>query len=110
MVLTTAWLAESTVAEPVEIGTSLPTIRVATWLSITTSEGFDSTLVVVTACNASRTTFGVDSEPSRKLKPGNARARPAPIRPPAFTDTLGGEVGVLDTVPRTPLSLLWRKN
>src|ERR1700719_3191640 len=111
MVLTTALLAESTVAEPVEIGTSLPTIRVATWLSITTSEGFDSTLVLVTACKASRTTFGVDSEPSRKLKPGNARLRAAPTRPPDETDGApGGDVGMLDILPGTPLCLLWRKN
>src|SRR5215471_19043991 len=111
MVLTIVLLAVSTFAEPVEIGTSLPTIKVATWLSITTSEGFDSTLVVVTACRASRTTFGVDSEPIRKLNPGNARLRAAPTRPAAFTDgTPGGEVGMLDTVPRTPLSLLCRKN
>src|SRR5215471_12650191 len=102
MVLTIVLLAVSTFAEPVEIGTSLPTIKVATWLSITTSEGFDSTLVVVTACRASRTTFGVDSEPIRKLNPGNARLRAAPARPcepnrPSAGEvdgTPGGDVGM----------------
>src|SRR5215831_16527500 len=110
-------LVVSTFAVPVEIGTSLPTIRVATWLSMTTSDGFDSTLVLVTACRASSTTFGVDSEPIRKLNPGNARLRAAPTSPAEFTNEPsngdcdgrpGGEVGMLDAVPRTPLCLLWR--
>src|SRR6266481_9599019 len=97
--------------EPVEIGTSLPTIRVATSLSTTTTDGFDSTLVVVTACNASRTTFGVLSEPISILNPGNARLRAAPTRPAAFTDDLpGGSVGMLDILPSTPRFLVWRKN
>src|SRR6266853_1644700 len=111
MVLTIVLLVVSTFAVPVEIGTSLPTIRVATWLSMTTREGLDSTLVVVTACKASRITFGEDSEPTRKLKPGNARLRAAPTRPAAFTDGApGGEVGMLEIEPGTPWLLLWRKN
>src|SRR5713101_3485815 len=97
----------STFAVPVEIGTSLPTIRVATLLSMTTREGFDRILVVVTACKASRTTFGEDSDPTRKLKPGNARLSAAPTRPAAFTDgTPGGEVGMLEMLPGTPWLLL----
>src|ERR1700681_150098 len=97
MVLTIVLLVVSTFAVPVEIGTSLPTIRVATWLSMTTTEGFDSTLRVVTACKASRITFGWVSGPIRKLKPGNARLRAEPTRPAAFTDAPpGGEVGMLD--------------
>src|SRR6266436_8525819 len=119
MELTIALFADSTVAEPVWIGTSLPTIRVATWLSTTTIDGFDSTLVVVTACKASRTRFGAASLPIRKLKPGNARPRAAPARlaalnwPPSDDEvdaTPGGEVGMLDILPSTPLFLLWRKN
>src|ERR1700733_8185694 len=85
MVLTIVLLVEvaelSTFAEPVEIGTSLPTIRVATWLSMTTTDGFDNTLRLVTACRASRTTFGLLSPPTRKLKPGHARLSAAATRP-----------------------------
>src|SRR5262249_33363699 len=111
MELTMELLPVSRVAEPVEIGTSLPTIRVATSLSTTTTDGFDSTLVVVTACKASRTTFGVLSEPIIKLKPGNARLRAAPTRPFAVDDsTPGGDDGMLDILPSTPLCLLLRKN
>src|SRR5712671_3353175 len=111
MELTTEPLPASRVAEPVEIGTSLPTIRVATSLSTTTTDGFDSTLVVVTACKASRTTFGVLSEPISKLNPGNARLRAAPTRPFTVDDGFpGGSVGMLDILPSTPLFLLWRKN
>src|SRR5215831_7549590 len=106
MELTTEPLPVSRVAEPVVIGTSLPTIRVATSLSTTTTDGFDSTLVVVTACKASRTTFGVASEPTRKLKPGNARLRAAPTRPFTVDDgSPGGLVGMLETAPRTPFFL-----
>src|ERR1700678_1714136 len=110
MVLTTALLVVSTFAVPVEIGTSLPTIRVATWLSMTTIEGLDSTLVVVTACKASRIKFGAASDPIRKLKPGNARLSAAPTRPAAFVDAHPGvEVGMLDMEPGTPPAWLWRK-
>src|SRR6266481_4098657 len=112
MEFTSVFPADRIFAEPVVIGTSLPTIRVATSLSTTTTDGFDSTLVVVTACKASRITFGAVSEPSRKLKPGNARLRAALSKPFVLPDTPppGGEVGMLDTAPRTPLCLLWRKN
>src|SRR5216683_7036848 len=111
MVLLVAVAELSTLAEPVEIGTSLPTIRVATWLSMTTTEGFDSTLRVVTACKASRITFGAFSEPTRKLNPGNARLRAAPTRPVAVCDkTPGGAVGMLDTLPGTSPALPLRKN
>src|SRR5262249_52251832 len=114
MELTMELLPVSRVAEPVVIGTSLPTIRVATSLSTTTTDGFDSTLVVVTACKASRTTFGVASEPIRKLKPGNARLRAAPAKPcelkRPYVDevegTPGGDVGMLEIAPLTPLFLL----
>src|SRR3981081_3309502 len=100
MVLLVAVAELSTLAEPVEIGTSFPTIRVATWLSMTTTEGFDSTLRSVTACNASRITFGWASAPLRKLKPGKARLRAEPTRPAAFTDAPpGGDVGMLDIEP-----------
>src|SRR6516164_1453780 len=111
MVLTIVLLVVSTFAVPVEIGTSWPTIRVATWLSMTTTEGFDKTLVLVTECNASRITFGAASEPIRKLKPGKARLRAAPTRPAAFSDGMpGGEVGMLSTLLGTPLALVLRKN
>src|SRR5262249_36005417 len=122
MELTMELLPVSRVAEPVEIGTSLPTISVATWLSTTTTDGFDSTLVVVTACKASRTTFGVVSEPIRKLKPGKARLRAAPTRPDvenglvapfAFTvegtpGPFGVACGMLENAPGTLLALLFR--
>src|SRR5580692_4221463 len=75
MVLTTVLFAVSTVADPVEIGTWSPTCNVATWLSSTTSEGFDNTLTSVTLCSASSTTFGIDAGPSTKLRPGNTPAR-----------------------------------
>src|SRR5260370_26789777 len=111
MELTTEPLPVSRVAEPVVIGTSLPTIKVATSLSTTTTDAFDSTLVVVTACRASSTTFGMFSWPTRKLKPGNARLMAAPTKPFAVCDaTPGGEVGMLDVLPTTPWYLPLRKN
>src|ERR1700746_978341 len=73
MVLTTVLLVVSTVALPVDTGTTSPTCRVATWLLITTSDGLDSTFTLVTVCNASRMAVGLASDPSRKLKPGKAR-------------------------------------
>src|SRR5580704_11637460 len=73
MVLTTVLLVVSTVALPVETGTTSPTCRVATWLLTTTREGLDSTFTLVTAWSASRTKLGWVSEPIRKLKPGKAR-------------------------------------
>src|SRR5258708_1223490 len=103
MEFTSVFPADRIFAEPVVIGTSLPTIRVATSLSTTTTDGFDSTLVAVTACKASSTTFGAFSEPTRKLKPGNARLRAAPIKPFAVCDAApGGDVGMLDALPTTP--------
>src|SRR6478609_61501 len=90
MVLTTVLLAVSTVAVPVENGTWSPTCRVADWLSSTTSDGFDSTLTLVTPCSASRTTRGEFSAPIRKLKPGSTRPRRAPAA--ALTALLGGGV------------------
>src|ERR1700761_1897736 len=73
MVLTTVLLLDSTVALPVDTGTESPTCNVAAWLSITTSDGLDSTLTVVTVCSASRMRLGCVSEPTRKLNPGNGR-------------------------------------
>src|ERR1700730_3892444 len=73
MVLTTVLLVVSTVALPVETGTTSPTCKVATWLLITTSDGLDRTFTLVTVCSASRIAVGLASEPSRKLKPGKAR-------------------------------------
>src|SRR3954451_18385666 len=73
MVLTTVLLVVSTVALPVETGTTSPTCRVADWLLITTSDGLESTFTLVTACSASRTAAGCASDPTRKLKPGKAR-------------------------------------
>src|SRR4051812_14882325 len=78
MVLTTVLLAVSTVAVPVENGTWSPTCRVATWLSSTTKDGFDSTLTLVMPCSASSTTRGEFSAPTRKLKPGRTRPNSAP--------------------------------
>src|SRR5262249_9713970 len=115
MELTTEPMPVSRVAEPVVIGTSLPTIRVATSLSTTTTDGFDSTLVVVTACKASSTTFGKFSLPIMKLKPGNARLRAAPTRLDELnaSDVVldgwrGGAVGMFDVLPTTPWYLPWR--
>src|SRR6516162_4452386 len=73
MVLTTVLLVVSTVALPVDTGTESPTRSVATWLLITTSDGFESTLTLVTVCSASRMAVGLASDPSRKLKPGRTR-------------------------------------
>src|ERR1700747_3178146 len=73
MVLTTVLLVVSTVALPVDTGTTSPTCSVATWLLMTTSDGFDSTFTDVTVCRASRMACGLASDPSRKLKPGKAR-------------------------------------
>src|SRR5579863_10319872 len=104
MVLTTVLLVEvaelSTLPEAVVMGTSLPTFSVATWLSMTTSEGFDNILTSVTACKASMIKFGANSGPSSKLNPGKARLRAAPTRPAAFTDGWpGGDAGMLETDP-----------
>src|SRR5215831_17135971 len=73
MVLTTVLLVVSTVALPVDTGTTSPTCSVATWLLITTSDGLDSTFTLVTVCRASRMADGLASDPIRKLKPGKAR-------------------------------------
>src|SRR6266446_7390037 len=109
MEFTSVFPADRIFAEPVVIGTSLPTIRVATSLSTTTTDGFDSTLVAVTACNASSTTFGRFSLPTMKLKPGNPRLRAAPTTLCALNnsddevdDTPGPTVGMLDVLPITP--------
>src|SRR5215813_5263902 len=109
MELTTEPLPVSRVAEPVVIGTSLPTIRVATSLSTTTTDGFESTLVLVMECNASSTTFGRFSLPIIKLKPGNARPSAAPARSDALNrlfevddDGPGPTVGMFDVLPSTP--------
>src|ERR1700733_9909154 len=83
MVLTTVLLLDSTVALPVDTGTASPTCKVADWLSTTTSDGLDSTLTLVTVCNASRIRLGWVSEPIRKLKPGKARLMKALVTEPA---------------------------
>src|ERR1700721_3718255 len=83
MVLTTVLLVVSTVALPVDTGTASPTCSVAVWLSITTSDGLDSTLTLVTVCSASRMKLGCVSEPTRKLNPGNARLMKALETDPA---------------------------
>src|ERR1700730_660001 len=100
IVLLVAVAELSTFAEPVEIGTSSPTLSVATWLSRTTSEGFDSTRKSVTACSASKIKFGVDSDPIKKLNPGNALLSAAPTSPAALTEGRpGGDDGMLLTEP-----------
>src|SRR6185295_15496742 len=104
MVLTTVLLDESTVALPVETGTTSPTCSVAVWLLITTSEGLDSTLTLVTECRASRMTFGDASDPTRKLKPGSTRLMAAVVA--AFATVEAGD-WVLMTEPAV---LLLRKN
>ena len=90
MVLTTVLLvavaALSTFAEPVEMGTESPTWSVATWLLITTSDGLDRTLTLVTVCSASRMALGCASDPIRKLNPGSARLMNALVRLPATED------------------------
>src|ERR1700760_3087954 len=94
MVLTTVLLPVSTVALPVETGTTSPTCNVATWLLITTSDGLESTLTLVTACSASRMAAGFASEPTRKLKPGKARlisALDAVATAPVASDVIDGE-------------------
>src|SRR5271163_3285869 len=83
MVLTTVLLVVSTVALPVDTGTESPTWSVATWLLITTSDGFDSTLTLVKVCKASRMAAGCASDPSRKLNPGKARLMNALVTVPA---------------------------
>ena len=83
MVLTTVLLVVSTVALPVDTGTTSPTCSVATWLLMTTSDGLDSTLTLVTACRASRMTLGCVSDPIRKLNPGKARLMKALVTDPA---------------------------
>ena len=50
---------------------------------LTTSDGFDKTLTLVTVCSASRIAFGCASEPIRKLKPGRARLMNAFATAPA---------------------------
>src|SRR5262245_46160372 len=87
MVLTTVLLVVSTVALPVDTGTTSPTCSVATWLLITTSDGLDSTLTLVTACRASRLKLGWGSDPIRKLKPGKARLMNALETDPATEAT-----------------------
>jgi hypothetical protein len=52
-------------------------------LLITTSDGLESTLTLVTACNASRMRLGWVSDPIRKLKPGKARLIKAFVTDPA---------------------------
>src|ERR1700754_641949 len=95
MVLTTVLLEVSTVALPVEIGSSSPTCSVATWLSITTTDGFDRTLMSVTAWSASRIILGDASGPMRKLKPGNARLMNA-LATPAAADVAAADVAAAD--------------
>src|SRR5882757_5526912 len=87
MVLTTVLLVVSTVALPVDTGTTSPTCRVATWLLMTTNDGLDSTLTLVTACSASRMRLGWVSDPIRKLNPGNARLMKALVTDPATDAT-----------------------
>src|SRR5262249_53593938 len=95
MVLTTVLLVVSTVALPVETGTTSPTCSVAIWLLITTSEGLDNTFTLVTACNASRMKLGCVSEPIRKLKPGKARLMNALVREPATAAPVVGSMALV---------------
>src|SRR3982751_3239415 len=104
MVLTTVLLDESTVALPVETGTTSPTCRVAVWLLITTNDGLDNTLTLVTVCRASRMTFGDASDPTRKLNPGRTRLMAADV---AAVATVEAADWVLMTEPSV---LLLRKN
>src|SRR3954464_4860380 len=90
MVFTTVLLVVRTVALPVEIGTWSPTCNVAVWLSMTTSDGLDRTLTSVTVCSASRIKLGWDSDPIRKLNPGNARLRNALVTLPAAEAMVAG--------------------
>src|ERR1700686_1639191 len=83
MVFTTVLLVVSTVALPVDTGTTSPTWSDAVWLLITTNDGFDNTLTLVTVCKASRMALGCASDPIRKLKPGKARLMNALVTPPA---------------------------
>src|SRR3984957_10719096 len=100
MVLTTVFWLVSTFALPVEIGTSSPTMSVAAWLSVTTSDGLDSTFTSVIECSALMTTFGWLCEPTRKLNPGNvwlrndvaAVAAPGGLTPAAVGAAGGGVV------------------
>src|SRR3979490_3640655 len=106
--------ALGTLPLPVETGISSPTVNVANWLLMTTREGFDSTLTVVTPCRASRIMCGFASLPMRRLKPGKAGLRNAPATP--FTTEAGapgGDDGTLRAGPRSagrPSFLLWVKN
>src|SRR6185369_17727123 len=109
MVLTTVLLVVSTVALPVETGTTSPTCRVAIWLLITTSDGLDKTLTLVTVWRASRIAAGFTSDPSRKLKPGRIRLM-SPLVTVVATPVTGSVVvvvvgGCVDWVlSREPLS------
>src|SRR5450631_4283960 len=87
MVLTTVLLVVSTVALPVDTGTTSPTWSDAVWLLITTNDGFDNTLTLVTVCKASRMALGCASDPIRKLKPGKARLMNALVTAPAAAAT-----------------------
>src|SRR5215469_3142082 len=118
MVLTTVLLVVSTVALPVDTGTTSPTCSVATWLLITTSDGFDSTFTDVTVCRASRMACGLFSDPSRKLKPGKARLIKALVTVLATEAPVLSVVVVVlefgadvDWVFRSePTPFFWRKN
>src|ERR1700760_4537508 len=100
MVLTTVLLVVSTVALPVETGTTSPTCKVATWLLTTTSDGLDNTFTLVTAWSASRTKLGCVSDPIRKLKPGKARLMKAFETDPATEATpVVGSTVVAGAVP-----------
>src|SRR3974390_767874 len=109
MVVTTVLLVVSTVALPVETGTTSPTCRVATWLLITTSDGLDRTLTLVTVCSASRMADGLASDPTRKLKPGRMRLM-SPVVTVVATPVIASVVVVVDggcvdwVLSREPLS------
>src|SRR5689334_21338000 len=92
MVLTIVLLVVSTLALPVEIGTSSPTCRIAGRLSTTTTDGFDRTLTLVTACKASRMTRGCASGPMRRLNPGKVRARNGAMTPAGLAAGACGEL------------------
>src|ERR1043166_5898350 len=95
---------------------------------MTTSEGLDKTLTLVTVCSASRMADGLASEPTRKLKPGRARpmsalvtavaalvAAPVALVAVAVAVVVVGACAawVLATEPRSagqPKPLLLRKN
>src|SRR5258708_40288766 len=111
MVLTTVFWLVSTLALPVEIGTSSPTIRVATWLSVTTSDGLESTFTSVIERSALMMTFGWLCEPTRKLNPGKVWLRKdvAAAAPPGALAPAGGRARGAVGVVRASLLVVRKK-